>query len=577
MAQTLAQILTDVVAQAAAAAGHADAPVPLEPCVPTNNPDHGDYQSNFAFRLGKALRTNPRAVAQAVADAMPAHPAVASCEVAGPGFLNFRVSDDFLALDVGARALDERLGAPATGEGRTVVVDYSSPNIAKRMHIGHLRSTNIGDCLRRLYRFGGWRVIGDNQVGDWGTQFGMLIVAWHEWRDEDAYAADSIGELQRLYQLFRERAKEDETLHDRARAETAKLQAGDPENRALWQDFIDASMVEFDKVYDRLGISFDVVHGESFYADAVAPLTEDLLARGIAEHSDGAVVVPFQPEDGKGLGKNPLLIRKSDGAALYGTTDLCTVKHRMETWSPARIVYVTDGRQQQHFRQVFAAGRKMGFETDYQHVWFGILRFPGGEVVSTRGGVGANLLGVLDTAVEKARAVVDANSGHLPEDERAAVAETVGIGAVRYFDLSQNPQSDITFDWNRSLALDGNSAPYLMYAHARCCSVLRKAQEAGVQAGAMQVTDPTERRLLLALARMPEVVLVAAETHRPNLLCDHLYATAQEFSRFWTNCRVLGDDVDPQVSASRVAIVQATRHTLLVGLGLVGLGAPERM
>jgi arginyl-tRNA synthetase len=464
------------------------------------------------------------------------------------------------------------------GEGRTVVVDYSSPNIAKRMHIGHLRSTNIGDCLRRLYLFLGWTVVGDNHVGDWGTQFGMLIVGWHHWRDDAAYEADAIGELQRIYQLFRAKAADDEALHDAARAETAKLQSGDPENMALWQRFIDASMVEFDAVYDRLGVHFDVTHGESFYRDEVQPLVDDLLARGIAEMSDGAAVVTFTPEDGKGLGKNPLLIRKSDGAALYGTTDLCTVNHRVRTWGPERAVYVTDGRQQQHFRQVFAASRKMGVDSmDFRHVWFGILRFPGGEIVSTRGGVGANLLGVLDTAVSRARAVVDSASADLSEDEKAEVAEMVGVGAIRYFDLSQNPQSDITFDWERSLALDGNSAPYLMYAHARCCSVLRKAEGVGAVAGPFGITDPHERRLALAICRLPEVVMAATETHRPNLLCDHLYTMTQEFSRFWTNCRVLGEDIEPAVTASRLTLVQSTARALHVGLGLLGLGAPERM
>lgn len=578
MAHTLSQTLTQLVGAAATAAGFADSPVPLEACVPCNNPDHGDYQSNYAFRVGKAMRTNPRAVAQQIADAIPAHPAILQVDVAGPGFLNFRLKDDFLAADVSERTQRETLGMPQVGEGRTVVIDFSSPNVAKRMHIGHLRSTVIGDALRRLYSFGGWTVVADNHVGDWGTQFGMLIVGWRHWRDEAAYETDPIAELQRLYQLFRERVADQPDLHDEARAATAALQSGDPSCTELWRRFIDASMVEFEGVYSRLDVHFDVAHGESHYREAVQPLIDDLLERGIAVVNEGAVVVPFTAEDGKGLGKNPLLIRKSDGAALYGTTDLATVLDRQKNWSPERMVYVTDGRQQQHFRHVFAASRKMGVcSVDFQHVWFGMLVFPDGSIASTRKGAAANLVDVLDTAVARARSLVDAHSGSLSEAQRAEIAEVVGLGAVKYFDLSQNRQSDITFDWDRSLALEGNSAPYLMYAHARCCSLVARAAEQGLTPGTMVLADPAERSLALKLARTPEVIANATEVHRPNLLCDHLFEVAQDLSRFYAACRVMGGDVDEDTSRSRLALAQGTARVLSTGLGLLGIGAPSRM
>lgn len=575
---TIADTLTELVRQARDAAGHAEATVPLEPCVPTNNPEHGDYQSNFAFRLGKSLRTNPRAVATQIAEALPAHPAIAKVDVAGPGFLNFKLADDWLAADVQARAADPRLGAPLPGEGRTVVIDYSSPNIAKRMHIGHLRSTIIGDALRRLYEFNGWTVVADNHVGDWGTQFGKLIVAWDRWLDKDAYEADPIGELQRIYQKFGVEAKDDPALIDEARARTVDLQNGDIETTALWQQFIDASMVEFDGMYERLDVHFDVVHGESFYRHRLQDLVDQLLASGLAKVNDGAVIIEFDPEDGKGLKNSPMLIRKSDGAALYGTSDIATVQHRVETWNPERIVYVTDTRQQLHFRQVFAAVKKMGIDAvDFRHVWFGILRFPDGATASTRAGATANLVDVLDTAASRARTVVEEVSRELGEDEKAAIAEAVGVGAVKVFDLSQNPQTDITFDWDRSLALDGASAPYFMYAHARCRSILRKAADQGFTPGELVLGEELERALALGVARLPEAVQLAAETSRPNLLVDHLFGVAQTFSSFYNAHRVLDADNSEATTRSRLQLVAAVAHCLQIGLALLGVTAPERM
>jgi arginyl-tRNA synthetase len=574
---TLAQKLTDLVRQAAVDAGFDPSAAPLEPAVPTNNPENGDYQSNFAFRLGKALKTNPRAVAEKIAHAIPTDDLVAFAEVAGPGFINFRLRDLALGRDVHARLHDAKLGAPRVGAGRTMVIDYSSPNIAKRMHIGHLRSTIIGSALDRLHRFLGWTVVADNHVGDWGTPFGMLIVAWHEWRDERAFGIDAVGELQRLYQLFKERAKSDPSLDDRARLETAKLQQGNADNRDLWRTFCEASLREFQAIYARLGVKFDVFLGESFYEPRLPSLVAELVDRGIAVESNGALIVPFTAEDGKNLENSPLLIRKRDGAWLYGTTDLATIEHRIQTWNPELMIYLVDGRQQLHFQQVFAAARKIGWNRTYVHAWFGVLTLPGGAIASTREGQVLNLADVLDTAAARAREVVDARSPELPEAERERVAEAIGVGALKYFDLSQNPQSDIAFEWDRALAMEGNTAPYLMYAHARCRSILRKAHTAGLHAGPILVEHAAERALALEIARTPESIVNAAAAFRPNVLADQLYQLTQSFSRFWEQCRVLGDDVPAETASSRLSLVAATAHAIAAGLGILGVEAPERL
>jgi arginyl-tRNA synthetase len=460
-----------------------------------------------------------------------------------------------------------------------LVLDYSSPNIAKRMHVGHMRSTIIGNALHRMFRFLGWDVIADNHIGDWGTQFGKLIVAWRGWRDDAAYAADPIGELQRIYKLFGERAAVDPSLEDAARAETVKLQEGDEDNRRLWEAFCKVSLEEFEQVYARLGVRFDVVLGESWYRDRLPGLVEELLARGVAVPSEGAVVVPFGPEDGPELAAAPLLIRKRDGASLYGTTDLATIEHRLKAWSPAQIVYVTDTRQQLHFKQVFAAARRIGWDADYRHCWFGMLRFGDGSIAATRGGgQNVNLVDVLDEAAARARAVVDERSAELPEREREAIAEAVGLGAVRYADLSQNPQTDIVFEWDKMLSLQGNTAPYLMYAHARCCSILRRAGVAeDAPMGDIALGHPLERALAMRLLVQGEVLLAAAATTRPNLLCDHLFQLAGDFARFYGECSVLHEDVPVEVRASRVALVRATRRAMKVGLELLGITALDRM
>ena len=572
---TISQTLSELVVQAVDRAGHAGILETSEPAVPTQNPRFGDYQSNHAFRLGKAMRTNPRQVAETVVEQLGEHSAIEKAEVAGPGFVNFTLRDDWVADRVREQVTDPHGGIPQSGHGRTMVIDYSSPNVAKRMHVGHMRSTLIGHAIDRIHRAAGWTVVADNHIGDWGTQYGKLMVAWRRWLDEQRFDDDPLGELERLYVKFGQEASDKDM--DLARAETARLQAGDPEVIDLWKRFISVSLTEFDKVYARLGVNFDVTLGESFYNDQLPETVQDYIESGIATESDGAIIIKFGPEDGKGLDDTVLVIRKNDGAFLYGTTDLATLRHRRDTWKPQRIVYVTDKRQQLHFRQVFRAWTRQASEVDQElvHVWFGTLNLPGGAMSSRSGNI-IRLAEFMDEGVRRARAVVDEKSPQLSEDERARVAEAVGCGAIRYADLSQNPQSDVNFDFDRTLSLEGNTAPYLMYSYARCRSLQRKGGVQSPSVDALAAREPVERALLLRLARFPEAVQTSLENHRPNILCEALFETANAFNRFYKEVRVLGAE-DPVVKAERLALVEASARVLARGLDILGIRALERM
>ena len=571
---TIPALLHDLVSEAAERAGFDNGLVPAELAQPTQNPKFGDYQSNHAFRLGRAMKTNPRAVAEQINGAIAAHEAVVSTSVAGPGFINFTLSDSFLAEQLGRQVDDANAGIEQSGSGRTVVIDYSSPNVAKRMHVGHMRSTIIGNTLDRLHRAQGWTVVADNHIGDWGTQFGKLIVAWKRWLDEPAFEADPIGELERLYVKFGNEA--DDAMNDEARSETAKLQAGDEENHALWTRFIDASMVEFNRVYDRLGVSFDEVLGESFYNPVLPGVVSDLKTEGIAEDSEGAVVVRWGEDGPKGLAETVLVVQKNDGAFLYGTTDLATLAHRLQTWSPERVIYVTDTRQQLHFRQVFDAWNRWRPDHGMElvHTWFGMLVLPEGAM-STRKGNVIRLMDLVDEAVRRARAVVDSKSPDLSAEERAHVAEAVGRAAIRYADLSQNPQSNVTFTWDKMLSLEGNTAPYLMYSYARCRSIQRKGSAEASIAG-LGVSGPFERALVVQLLRFGAVVATAINVHRPNLLCDYLYETANVFNRFYREERVLGAATEDDKNR-RLALVEASARVLEQGFALLGIEPLDRM
>ena len=539
-----------------------------------------DFQSAAAMQLVKILRTNPRAIAQQIVDGLGDSDLVEAPDISGPGFIGFRLTAATLQRYMAGILASDRLGVPRTGEG-TVVIDFSSPNVAKRMHVGHIRSTIIGDALRRIGGFVGHDIVADNHIGDWGTQFGQLIWAWKNWRDEDAFAADPVPELERLYVAFNAKVAEEPSFQDLARAELAKLQAGDEENLAIWSMMIASSQDAFDSVYERLDVRFDVTYGESHYNDLLQDLIEEMLEAGHAEISDGAAVVFFRDAAGEDL-MPPFLVRKQDGAALYATTDIATVRYRRDRWEPARIIYVTDTRQQNHFRQLFATAQRMGITTRLDHVWFGMMTLPEGAF-STRKGNAPSLHELLDEAVSRARAQQVARNEQIGDDswseaELDELARVIGLGGIKYSDLHNNPQSNITFSFDKMLSLEGNTAVYLQYTSARTHSLTGKAQEAGQAADGvtLKLVEPQERELLLHAMDFGRAVGAAWEQGKPNLLATHLYELASKYHGFYQACPVLRTD-DAELATSRLNLNLLTQRTLTLGLSLLGIDAPTRM
>jgi len=533
----------------------------------------GDYQCNAAMVLARETGQKPRELAQAVTQVLTPHPAVERVEVAGAGFINVWLREDWIARELERRSADARLGTPMAGEGRTIVMDYSSPNVAKPMHIGHIRSTVIGNALDRLYRFLGYRVIADNHLGDWGTQFGILILGYRHFAHAEELAKEPVEELERVYVESYRRAKEDPQWMEQARRELVKLQQGDPENLGLWKQFVDWSLSEFERIYQRLGVRFDLVRGESYYHDRLPAVIEQLQRAGLARESDGALVVDLEEE------QLPVcIVRKRDGGFNYATTDLATIQSRLEEFHPDAILYVTDERQQLHFRQIFAIARRLGVKIPLVHVWFGLMRLPEGTF-STRDGNVIRLERLLDEAEARALEVVRRTSPDMPEAQQREVARAVGIGAVKYADLSQNPQSLITFTWEKALSLEGNSAPYLQYACARIASVLDKYAERFPNrarlASSIRLATPLERRLALQLLRFPDAVLKAAQLYRPNILADYLFETAQIYSRFYQTEPILR--AEEAIRESRVRLCEITARVLRRGLALLGIETPDRI
>lgn len=540
------------------------------------DPKFGDYQANGCMALRKTLDKDPRELAREVVARIRLDDLAEPLEIAGPGFINVRLKTEFLARALGERLKGDGSGLVRAESPKTIVVDFSSPNVAKPMHVGHLRSTVIGDALARILEALGHRPIRDNHLGDWGTQFGMIIWGWKNQRDEAAFEADPVAELARLYRLVQARIQGGETfLEDAARLETAKLHQGDPENRALWERFMPACLASLRSVYQRLNVRFDVELGESFYQTMLAEVVSDLKDRGMAVESEGATVVFVAGS------KTPFLIRKSDGAFNYATTDLATIKYRAATWNPDRILYVVDHRQSDHFKLLFDVARRWGYETiDLVHVAFGTILGRDRRPYKTRDGDVVGLESLLDEAVSEARAVIDANSPELDEAERARVAEVVGLGAIKYADLSQNRLSDYVFDWSKMLAMNGNTATYLQYAYARIQNIFRKCEttpEAVRELAPEIVLDrPSERALGLAILQFPEAVEAAADELKPNVLTDDLFDLANRFSTFYEDCPVFSAET-AALRASRLALCDLTARTLRFGLELLGIGAIDRM
>jgi arginyl-tRNA synthetase len=546
----------------------------------------GDYQSNSAMVLAKSRKTNPRALAQELISRLDLTD-LASAEIAGPGFINFRILPEAYARHAAALLADPTLGTPQVGQGRTVVVDFSAPNVAKPMHVGHIRSTIIGDSLCRIARFLGFDVIADNHIGDWGTQFGMILHGWKTLLDEAALEADPIPELLRIYRDVNAATKADPAVLETCKAELVRLQAGDPENLAIWQRCIDVSKRGLEAIYSRLDVSFDHWLGESFYNDRLGPLVEEFLAKGLARESNGAVCVfsdgtlppendPFMVHKEDGWTDNPAIIRKADGGFLYATTDLATIQFREEEWKADEVWYVVGVPQQLHFRQMFAAAARWGKSGQFRHVAFGSILGEDRKLMKTRSGDNVQLTDVLDEAVQRASRIISEKNPDLPADEASEVARIVGIGAVKFAELSQNRLTDYVFAWDRMLALQGDTAPYLQYSMVRIRSIFRKLDAPFDAASAeISLSQPEEIHLARLLARFGEVVPLVLDDFRPNLLANFLLELARAFHSFFEACPVLKSD-EP-LRSSRLALCELTGRVLKTGLGLLGIHCPERM
>ncbi|MBG7607055.1 MAG: arginine--tRNA ligase [Verrucomicrobia bacterium] len=546
----------------------------------------GDYQSNSAMVLAKKQKTNPRALAQQVLDVIEIE-GIATSSIAGPGFINFTILPEAYAHYVKSLLADPKLGAPTPGEGKRVVVDFSAPNVAKPMHVGHIRSTIIGDSLCRIARFLGYDVIADNHIGDWGTQFGMILHGWKTLLDQEALEADPIAELVRVYRQVNVDTKADPSVLETCKIELVKLQAGDPENLAIWQKCIDVSKSGLQKIYDRLDVKFDHWLGESFYNDMLPGLVDEFLEKGLARESNGAVCVfsdgekppgedPFKVNREDGWNDNPAIIRKADGGFLYATTDLATIKYRIDEWNVDQVWYVVGVPQQLHFRQLFDAAERWGKHGDFRHIAFGSILGEDRKLMKTRSGDNVGLSDVLEESVERAAAAIAEKNPDLVGDEAKEIAEIVGIGSVKFAELSQNRLTDYVFSWDRMLSLQGDTAPYLQYSHVRIRSIFRKLEgEFSTKGVDVVLNEPGEIHLARLLARFGEVLPFVLEDHRPNLLANYLLELARAFHSFFESCPVLKSE--DSVKASRLALCQLSSDVLEKGLGLLGIRCPERM
>jgi len=546
----------------------------------------GDYQSNAAMVLAKQRKTNPRALAQEIIDALDLTD-LATADIAGPGFINFHILPATYADRAAALLRDGKLGVPDVGQGKTVVVDFSAPNVAKPMHVGHIRSTIIGDSLCRIARFLGYHVIADNHIGDWGTQFGMILHGWKTRLDATALDTDPIAELVRVYREVNAATKDDPAILETCKAELVKLQAGDAENLAIWQQCIDVSKRGLQKIYDRLDVTFDHWLGESFYNDRLPSLVDEFRSEGIARESNGAICIfsdgtkkpeddPFMVHKEEGWTDNPALIRKADGGFLYATTDLATLEYRINEWNADEVWYIVGVPQTLHFRQIFDAAERWGKSGDFRHIAFGSILGEDRKLMKTRSGDNVGLIEVLEEAVERSAKIIAEKNPSLTPEEAAEVAETIGIGAVKFAELSQNRLTDYVFAWDRMLALQGDTAPYLQYSHVRIQSIFRKL-DAPFDATTAEITLDSESEIHLArlLARFGEILPATLDGFRPNLLANYLLELARAFHSFFEACPVLKSE-EP-LRSSRLALCELTARVLSEGLALLGIRCPEKM
>jgi arginyl-tRNA synthetase len=586
---------------------------------PCPDPKFGDYQSNALMQIAKQRKLNPRQLATDVVAQLEVAEWCEKVEIAGAGFLNFRLKPATLSATLSGALRGEHLFFDRTAQPKTVVLDFSSPNVAKPMHVGHIRSTILGDSLGRTLRLLGHKVVTDNHIGDWGTQFGMLLVAWKTMLDRAALEREPLAEMDRIYKAINakcdpEKPGYDAATHETARRELVKLQQGDPENLAIWQEMIRMSQKQFDEIYGRLGVRFDEALGESFYNPRLQATVDDLMAKGIARESEGAKAVfsdgslppkedPYLVQRDGEWQPNPQLIQKRDGGFNYATTDLATIAYRLERWQPDEIIYVTGGPQQLHFNQVFTTFRRWlrasegrvprvpnskdqglaalvppNKEVKLAHVWFGSVLGEDGRPLKTRSGENIKLAELLNEAEERAFAVVTEKNPELSDGQRREVARVVGIGAVKYADLLPNRQSDYLFSWDKMLALSGNTAPYLQYAYARLRSIFRKAEAtSNIDQGRsnLELAAPEEIALAKHLLNFGLTLQAVADEYRPNFLCNYLFELAGHFTRFYENCPVLKSE--GATRASRLALCELTGKVLKQGLNVLGIETLEQM
>ena len=547
----------------------------------------GDYQTNAAMVLAKKIGMPPRELAAEIINQIDVDDISETPEIAGPGFINFKIQDSTIHSRLDDILSSDRLGIEESTTPEKILIDFSSPNIAKPMHIGHIRSTIIGDCLRRVANFLGHDVIADNHIGDWGTPIGQVIYGWKNNLNESAFNEDPIKELLRLYQLVKEGFESDPKINAACLEETVKLQSGDEESISLWNQFKEITLSEANKIYSRLDIDFNVTLGESFYHNQLAPLVEDLLAKGIAEISDGAVCIFSNNEleakddpllvsrDGEWI-PVPCMVRKKDGGFNYATTDIATIDYRVNELNSDKILYVVDDRQSLHFRQLFEVSRQREIKTQLHHVSFGKILGEDRKPFKTREGSVPDLSSVLEEAVQRAKSVVDDKSNGLSEKEKEDVAEKIGIGAIKYFELSQSRVSDYIFSWDKMLALQGNTAPYMINAYVRTRSIFRKiGDDANISLSDLALSNDSERSIAIKLCQYSEVVPEVMTDYRPNLLATYLYELAQTFHSFYEQCPVLNSE--EQTRNTRLALCEATSKVLKHGLELLGIYPPDKM
>jgi arginyl-tRNA synthetase len=540
---------------------------------PATDSRFGDYQTNATLVLGKQRGENPRTLAEKILAGIDVSDLCEPPTVAGAGFINFTLRSDAVAKKAGELLPDERLGVAKASSTKRIVIDFGSPNVAKPMHVGHIRSTVLGDALARIASFLGHEVIRDNHIGDWGTQFGMVIYGWKNLLDQQSLQRDPLAEIVRIYKETNERATSDPQVREACRQELVKLQADDKENIDIWNECVAFSMQDFDHVYRLLDIRFDIQCGESFYNDRLPAVVDRLLKSGIAEISEGAVCVFFR--DIPQLADKPCIIRKRDGGFNYATTDVATVDYRINDLKADTVWIVTGAPQILHFRQIFEIARREGYQADFRHITHGSILGEDRKLMKTRSGENVPLRELLDEACKRARKIIEEKNPDLSEADKVDIAQKIGIGAVKYADLSQYRMTDYVFSWDRMLSLQGNTAPYLQNAYVRIRSIFRRSGEPAPKIDKLVLRDRSEINLAKRICQFAEIVPQVLNDFRPNILANYLFELANSFHTFYEACPVLKSD-EP-VRGSRLALCDLSGRVLQRGLDLLGIKVPEKM